>query len=249
MVDSNSSDGDASLPALLGKRRRLTDSDNLRLAISLSLNPCLFNKSQTPENKADKKAACTRVVTIMGPDFPHRSQKEFSKALSNIKKRIKEKIDAQRTGNKPIADLKDWEKVILELMNLDGKHHITQPLACGISAGSSKASKSAGPKTGSGSGTFSNKLSEPSHKKPRKEGSYESDEDEELDQLTTGEMQRKVLAAQHKTAIEQHKAAKMLQSVCNSAISFMGGFKRQEQDSPSSSAQAASTSNFSDTDL
>ena len=78
--------------------------------------PILFSKSQLPEIRRKKTQAIEgvkfKILELCNKNF---SELQISKKIMNMRSRLKTKTDLRRTGNKPII-LKNWEKVLLELM-------------------------------------------------------------------------------------------------------------------------------------
>lgn len=81
--------------------------------------PEILEKSQVPAMKKKKTAALTDIikeyVTLFGKEM---DIKAFMKKVNNMKTRLKNKTDKNKTGNKPIR-LLSWEKVMLKAMDAD----------------------------------------------------------------------------------------------------------------------------------
>lgn len=81
--------------------------------------PAILEKSQVPAMKKKKTAALTEIVkeyvTLFGKEL---DIKAFVKKVNNMKTRLKNKTDKNKTGNKPIR-LLSWEKVMLKAMDAD----------------------------------------------------------------------------------------------------------------------------------
>lgn len=81
--------------------------------------PEILEKSQVPAMKKKKSAALTAIVkeyvTLFGKEL---DIKAFMKKVNNMKTRLKNKTDKNKTGNKPIR-LLSWEKVMLKAMDAD----------------------------------------------------------------------------------------------------------------------------------
>ncbi|KAK9687981.1 hypothetical protein QE152_g35878 [Popillia japonica] len=81
--------------------------------------PAILEKSQIAAMKQKKTAALTEIVkeyvTLFGKEM---EIKAFMKKVNNMKTRLKNKTDKNKTGNKSIG-LLSWEKVILKAMDAD----------------------------------------------------------------------------------------------------------------------------------
>ncbi|XP_025829559.1 uncharacterized protein LOC112904234 [Agrilus planipennis] len=81
--------------------------------------PEILEKSQVPAIKRKKTAALTQIVkeyvTLFGKGM---EIKAFMKKVNNMKTRLKNKTDRNKTGNKPIR-LLSWERIMLKAMHAD----------------------------------------------------------------------------------------------------------------------------------
>lgn len=81
--------------------------------------PILFSKSQLPSVRKDKSEALQemkmKIEAMCGKNIDVNS---ITKKINNMKMRVKQKSDINKTGNKKIV-LKDWETVIHEMLDGD----------------------------------------------------------------------------------------------------------------------------------
>lgn len=81
--------------------------------------PEILEKSQVPAMKKKKSAVLTEIVKEYVSLFGKEMEiKTFMKKVNNMKTRLKNKTDKNKTGNKTIR-LLSWEKVMLKAMDAD----------------------------------------------------------------------------------------------------------------------------------
>lgn len=96
---------------------------NLLVAMQLQERPEILTKSQIPHIKNKKnealKHAATEIERKIGKPL---TVSQLMKKVNNMKTRLRNKVDKNKTGNKKIV-LKQWEKILHELM--DGEENPT----------------------------------------------------------------------------------------------------------------------------
>ena len=109
-----------------------TASEKKQLEFMLAIKdfPVLLNKSQLPAIKAKKVLAMTSAeekLRELGHIF---TQKDgLGKKISRMKADVKLKSDKKKTGNEKIV-LKEWEKILLDLMGGESNPTISQLSVC-----------------------------------------------------------------------------------------------------------------------
>jgi hypothetical protein len=82
--------------------------------------PILLDKSQVPAVKEGKRKAADRMLIRLELDLAMTmNEKSLMKKINNMKTKIKEKIDKNKTGNKKII-LCAWEKEFAVLIDVGG---------------------------------------------------------------------------------------------------------------------------------
>ncbi|GJQ74713.1 hypothetical protein Trydic_g21564 [Trypoxylus dichotomus] len=94
-------------------------SEMLFIAEKVRVHPKILEKSQMPAMKVKKTTVLIKIVEEYTILFgKHLDIKTFMKKVNNMKTRLKNKTDKNKTRGKPIRLLL-WEKVMLEAMNAD----------------------------------------------------------------------------------------------------------------------------------
>ena len=97
----------------------LLENENEILVDILKTYRVLLEKSNTPQQKSKKGEAiaqvCTSMTQLLGRPF---DKEKMIKKIANLKMRVKNKSDRNKTGNKPINLLK-WERNLLNLLMHD----------------------------------------------------------------------------------------------------------------------------------
>lgn len=95
------------------------NENQTRFALLIKNYPVIFSKSKTPASRKYKTNAIKEIEHKLEKNYGIKyTAAQILKKINNMKSRIKKKTDVNRTGNKKII-LKEWEKIILEL--IDGK--------------------------------------------------------------------------------------------------------------------------------
>lgn len=86
----------------------------------------LFNKSQLPNIRKGKSEALLQIqIKLQSMCGKNIETSAITKKINNMKMRVKQKCDINKTGNKKII-LKDWESIIHDLLDGDSNPTITQ---------------------------------------------------------------------------------------------------------------------------
>lgn len=95
------------------------ENDQVKFVELLQNYKVVLEKSQVPTIKKAKENALIKLQTewqaVSGKVI---SVKQLSKKINNMKTKIKQKTDLNKTGNKPIK-LKPWEQAFYKLMDGD----------------------------------------------------------------------------------------------------------------------------------
>ncbi|XP_068081450.1 uncharacterized protein [Anabrus simplex] len=98
----------------------------LTFASILREHAVLFSKSQLPAVRKEKseslEAVQKKLQAMCGKNLETTT---ITKKINNMKMRVKQKCDINKTGNKKIV-LKDWEKIIYELLEGDTNPTVTR---------------------------------------------------------------------------------------------------------------------------
>lgn len=94
-----------------------SSSEQVFIVMQLQKMPEVLLKSQVPHLKSKKDVAIKEILAAYEKNLGKLiTSQQLLKKINNMKSRLKKKADRNRTGNKKIV-LKDWEKVLFELMD------------------------------------------------------------------------------------------------------------------------------------
>lgn len=173
--------------------------------LKVKKNKCLLEKSQMPGMKERKKKATGELIALLEGKFATTfNEKQMGKKLLNLKQKLKEKMDLNKTGNRKIV-LKKWEQDLAELCKTD-----INPVFNNIPMGTSSSLTTTNAATTSS--TLSQLKATLKVAKPSKPPAVlEEMETDETAHLTTAELTRLVLLQQHR--YYKLKEAKLLKEV------------------------------------
>lgn len=94
-------------------------ADMLAFVLELKEFPVLLDKSQVPAKKQAKNKAVDAFINLWQRRYAYTfSKKSLMKKINNMKTRLKEKTDINRTGNKKIKLVK-WEEEFARLLKAE----------------------------------------------------------------------------------------------------------------------------------